>query len=129
MDVQGVSLFLPPAVRTCSVYHFFNFRNVGLSGIQSVRYRNEQKCRCRNQSGTEIRAPGPVTECSGTGLRYRMPECQYIPAYFVSGKMVLFCTSVSLASIFLLPDLLSNPLPNPPYQGRPPSQSTSTHRD
>jgi hypothetical protein len=43
-----------------------------LSGIQSVRYRNEQKkCRCQNQSGTEIRGPG-----TGSRLRYRMPECR-----------------------------------------------------
>ncbi len=27
---------------------FFKCRNVGLSGIQSVRYRNEQKFRCQN---------------------------------------------------------------------------------
>ncbi len=40
----------PPtlAVWTCSVYPFFKSRNVGLYGIQSVRYRNYQKCRCRN---------------------------------------------------------------------------------
>ncbi len=44
---------------------FFKCRNVGLSGNQSVRYRNDQKCRCRNRSGAGIR-----------GLRYRMPECR-----------------------------------------------------
>jgi hypothetical protein len=86
MDVQGISLlnFSLPAVWTCTawvslsppptlavwacrVYPFCKCRNVGLSGIQSVRYRNEQKCRCRNQSGTEIRGPSSVPECSGTG--------------------------------------------------------------
>jgi hypothetical protein len=36
----------------CRVYPFFKCRNVGLSGIKSVRYRNEQNCRWRNQSGT-----------------------------------------------------------------------------
>ncbi len=45
-----------------------------MSGIQSGRYRNEQKYRCRNQSGSGKRGPSPVPECSGTGLRYRMPE-------------------------------------------------------
>ncbi len=45
--------------------------------IQSVRYRNEQKkFRCQNQSGTRIRRSSPEPEYSGTGLRYRMPECQ-----------------------------------------------------
>ncbi len=47
---------------------FFKCRNVGLSGIQSVRYRNEQKCRCRNKSGTEIRGPSPVPDWN-TGCR------------------------------------------------------------
>jgi hypothetical protein len=56
------------------VYPFFKCRYVGLPGIQSVRYRNELKCGCRNQSGTGIRGPTPVPKCSGTGLRYRMPE-------------------------------------------------------
>ncbi len=47
-----VSLSPPPplAVWTCRVYPFFKCRNVGLSGMQSVRYWNKQKCRCRNQS-------------------------------------------------------------------------------
>jgi hypothetical protein len=48
---------------------FFKCRNVGLSVIQSVRYRNEQKLRCRNQSGTGIRGQSLVTKCSGTGCR------------------------------------------------------------
>ncbi len=34
------------------------------------------KCRCRDQSGTGIKGPSPVPECSGTGLRCRMPECR-----------------------------------------------------
>ncbi len=83
MDVQGVLLStscsldvhwvsLSPRKTTS----FFNCRNVGLSGIQSVRYWNEQKFRCRKQSGSEIRGPSPVPEWSGTGLRYRMPECR-----------------------------------------------------
>jgi hypothetical protein len=63
VDLQGV--------------HFYQCRNVGLSGIRSVRYRNEQYAdalveplRYRdkgNQSG--------VPDCSSKGLRYRMPEC------------------------------------------------------
>jgi hypothetical protein len=68
--------FLPLAEWMCRVYFFYKGRNVGLSGIQSVWYRNEQKCLCRNKSGTGIRGPSPVQECSGTRLRYRMPECQ-----------------------------------------------------
>jgi hypothetical protein len=43
------------------------------TGIQSVRYRSEQKFRCRNQY------PSPVPECSGIGLKYRMPECRHRP--------------------------------------------------
>jgi hypothetical protein len=69
MNVQGVSL----AVWTCRLYPYLN---AGLSSIWSVRYRNEQKCRCQNQSSTGIRGPSPVPECSGTGLRYRMPVCR-----------------------------------------------------
>ncbi len=42
-----------------------------------IRYRNGQKLRCQNQSGTGIRGSSPVRECSGTGLRYRMPECRF----------------------------------------------------
>jgi hypothetical protein len=38
-----------------------------------VRYRNEKKCRCRKPSGTGIREPSPVSECSGTGLRCWVP--------------------------------------------------------
>ncbi len=55
---------------------FFKCRNAGLSGIRSVRYRNEQECRCRNRSGAGIRGPSPVPECSGTGLKYHMSECR-----------------------------------------------------
>ncbi len=55
---------------------FFKCRNVRLSGIQSVRYRNEQKFRCRHQFVTKIRGPSPVPECSGTGLRYKIRECR-----------------------------------------------------
>jgi hypothetical protein len=39
---------------------FFKFRNSRLSGILSVLYRNEQKCQCKNQSGTRIRGPTVV---------------------------------------------------------------------
>ncbi len=58
------------------VKFFFKCRNAGLSVIWSVRYQNEQECRCRNQSGTGLRGPSPVLECSGNGLRYQMPECR-----------------------------------------------------
>jgi hypothetical protein len=67
-----VCSFLSPAVLTCREYPFFKCRNVGLSGIQSFRYRNEQKRQCRNLSGTGIRGSSPVPKCSGTRmLRYR----------------------------------------------------------
>ncbi len=36
--------FLLSVVWTCRLYPFFKWRNVGLSSIQSVRYRNEQNC-------------------------------------------------------------------------------------
>ncbi len=45
------------------------------SSILSVRYLNDQKCRCRNQFSTEIRGPSPVPECFGTGLWYQMTKC------------------------------------------------------
>jgi hypothetical protein len=43
-----------------------SFLNAGLSGIQLVRYGNEQKFRCRNQSVTGIMGPCLVAE-----FRYR----------------------------------------------------------
>jgi hypothetical protein len=62
MDVQSVSLstICSLDVHWVSLHNYFDVqgvpfskcRNAGLSGIQSVRNRNEQKCRCRNQSGT-----------------------------------------------------------------------------
>jgi hypothetical protein len=67
--------FPPPAVWTRKGYPFppskksSKFRNARLSGIRSVQYRNEQKCRCQNQSEIVIRRPGPEPECCGTGLR------------------------------------------------------------
>jgi hypothetical protein len=62
---------------------FYRWRNVGLSGISSVRYRNEQKRWCQKQSGTGIRGPSPVPECSGAGQRYRMPECRCPAMIFI----------------------------------------------
>jgi hypothetical protein len=56
---------------------FLECQNVGLSDIWSVRYRNEKKWRCRNHSGTRIRRPNPVPECSGTRPRWWMPDCRY----------------------------------------------------
>jgi hypothetical protein len=41
------------------IHKLFLMRNAGLSGIRSVRYRNEQKYHCRNQYGTEIKVPAP----------------------------------------------------------------------
>ncbi len=66
--------FPQPAVWTSRVHPFFKCW-IGLSGIQSIRYQNEQKCGYLNQSGTGIRGPSPVPECCGTGLRYRT-ECR-----------------------------------------------------
>jgi hypothetical protein len=68
MDLQGV--FLSSTIST--VYRFYKHRNAGESGIRSVRYRNEKECRCWNQSGTGIKIPSPVPECSCTGLRCQM---------------------------------------------------------
>ncbi len=49
-----------PEVWTCTGYpshhhHQQLFYNIGLSGIQSVRNSNEQKYRCRNQSGKNVK--------------------------------------------------------------------------
>ncbi len=41
---------------------FFKCQNDGLTGIQLVWYWNEQKFRCRNQSGSRIRGPSPVPD-------------------------------------------------------------------
>jgi hypothetical protein len=70
-----ICAFLSTAVWTCRVYPFFKCRNVRLSGSQSVRYQNEQKCRCQNLSGARKRGHSSLLECSSTGLRYRMREC------------------------------------------------------
>jgi hypothetical protein len=62
-------------ISSMAVHHrtvFVQRRKAGLSGIRSVRFRNEKECRCLNQSDTGIRGPSPVPECSATGtLRYR----------------------------------------------------------
>jgi hypothetical protein len=45
------------------------FLNAGLFGIRSVRYRNEQKSRCRNQSGTGmLRYRTEILDASDIGL-------------------------------------------------------------
>ncbi len=60
-----------PVIKLPFFIQFFECRNAGLYGIQSVRYRNLKTYRNRNQSG--IRWPSPIPECSGTGLRWWMP--------------------------------------------------------
>jgi hypothetical protein len=74
MDVQGV--FLLPAIRTSRVYAFqpassqlCNRRKNNVDGgTSSVP---------ETQSGTRIRGPvHAVPECSGTRLRFQMPECR-----------------------------------------------------
>jgi hypothetical protein len=55
MDVQGT--FLNARMSNCPASN--------QSG------RNEQKCRCRNQSGNVIRGPSQVPECSANRLWYR----------------------------------------------------------
>ncbi len=71
----GCIPFPPTALWTCGVYPFTSpavRRNVGLYVIRGIRYRNELKCRCREQSGTGKRGIQ-----SGTGmLRCRRPECR-----------------------------------------------------
>jgi hypothetical protein len=47
-----------------------------MSSLWSVHLSEWKKCLCRNQSGTGVRGPCQVSECSGTGLRLQMPECQ-----------------------------------------------------
>ncbi len=81
---SGCIPFPPPAVWTCRVYScpslavrkcrvyvcvpfhpckvFLKSRNAGLSGIRSVRYQSEQKCRCWNQSSTGIRGHSLVPD-------------------------------------------------------------------
>jgi hypothetical protein len=100
LDVQDVTLPAPAvwacrvypnpllAVRTCKVFIslfkfvqcfqnvFLKCRNVGLSGISSVRYRNNQKYWTGSSAcGTGIRGYIPGLKCTSTRLNYRMPEC------------------------------------------------------
>ncbi len=82
MDVQSVSLSTTCSLEctgfpfTTTNNSFFKCQNFGLSGIQSAWYQNVQKFWWRNLSGTGIRGPSWVPECSVTVLRYRMPECR-----------------------------------------------------
>ncbi len=79
--VKSILNFSLPAVQGVPL---FKCRNVGLFGIQSFRHQNEQKCKFWNQSGTRLRGTSPVPECSGTGLRYRMPAASTLlpmPSY------------------------------------------------
>ncbi len=57
--IQSVSL----SIVSNGVYPFFFF-------LQFL------KCRNAGLSGTRIRGPSPVPECSGTGMRCRGTECQ-----------------------------------------------------
>jgi hypothetical protein len=71
MDVLGVPPFL---LRTVTV--------IANAGLSVVRYRNEEECRCRNQSVIGIGRPSPVPECSST--RCRMPaasDLMPMPSY------------------------------------------------
>ncbi len=75
-----------PLASVCSVdVRGKQYRNVGLSGLKSVRYRNEQKRRCRDQSGTRIRKPSPLrivpvpawdTGCPECRCRRHRPRCR-----------------------------------------------------
>ncbi len=72
-----VYLFPQPVEWTCRVYPgfmhlFLKCRNAGLSGIWSVRYPNEKKCRLGNQSPTGIEGPSLVTECSDISPVHRI---------------------------------------------------------
>ncbi len=66
MDVQCTAGCLPLYCQEYGHAGCNPFLNAGLSGIQSVRYGNKQKFRCRNQSSTGIRGPCLVAE-----FRYR----------------------------------------------------------
>ncbi len=75
MDLQD---FFPTQAVTPSFNLRTVFVNAGLSGFRSVRlrYRNEKECRCRNQSGTGIRGPILVTQCSGTNAKPAVCRCR-----------------------------------------------------
>jgi hypothetical protein len=63
--------FLPPAIWTFRLYPFTHLKK-----LNAGRYRNKQKFRCRNQSGSGIRGPSPVPDCSCIRLSCRMLECR-----------------------------------------------------
>ncbi len=50
---------------------FFKCRNVGLSGIRSVQYRNEQKFLCQSQSDTEMLRYLTEIQKFDTSLRHK----------------------------------------------------------
>jgi hypothetical protein len=62
-------------------------RKAEIPGIRLVWYRNCCKCRCRNQLGIGIRRTSPEAECSGNGLRCRMP-------FYVQEGLLLFIPSL-----------------------------------
>jgi hypothetical protein len=65
---------LPPFIE-----HFFLHVMPKWFVIQSLSHWKEKKCRCRNQSGTEIRKRIHYsgTRCSVIGLGLCMPQCWY----------------------------------------------------
>ncbi len=65
-----------PAVWTFTGYPFHNHQNqqCGRAGRTSFSNAGMLDCPASSQSGTGIRGPSPVPECSSTGLRYRKPE-------------------------------------------------------
>ncbi len=65
VDVHGVSL--------STFIKFFKCGTTGLSSICSIQNQNKQIWRCPNQSGTVYKGNPLVPECSGNGLKCRMP--------------------------------------------------------
>ncbi len=93
LDVHWVSLSQPskPAVWTCRADLFFKCRNVRLSGIQSVRYRYEKKCWCRNRNKRTQSGTGMLqyrTEIQEAGMPMPMPSYASYPPYLLSSPPV-----------------------------------------
>jgi hypothetical protein len=106
-------VFISQLINKFTAYTFVKcFLNAGLSGIRSVRYRNEQECRCRNRSGTGIRGPSPVPECR---CRRHRPRCRcpalqiasnfslhvYLPIFAVFLSVCLSAWRLSAAWLYL----------------------------
>ncbi len=68
-ELSGTLFELPPFIQ------FFRMLECRTVRHPVIAHWNEKKCWYQKQSGTGIRRPSPVLECTGIILRWRMPDC------------------------------------------------------